>query len=87
MLLNTFLSQLCYFLVLGLLYVLAGIFEMLMILTMAKSESFPNRNNMERTVEVEEKLISSHVIQVKQLNDLSLVLSDDAGNSIHTNER
>lgn len=60
---------------------------MLMILTMAKSESFPNRNNVERTVEVEEKLISSHVIQVKQLNDLSLILSDDAGNSIHTNER
>lgn len=60
---------------------------MLMMLTMAKSESFPNRNNMERTVEVEEKLMSSHVIQVKQLNDLSLILSDDAGNSIHKNER
>lgn len=69
-----------FFLVLGFLYVLAGIFEMLMILTMAKSESFSNRNNMERTVEVETKLISSHVIEVKQLNDLSLRLSNDAGN-------
>lgn len=69
-----------FFLVIGFLYVLAGIFEMLMILTMAKSESFSNRNNMERTVEVETKLISSHVIEVKQLNDLSLRLSNDAGN-------
>lgn len=69
-----------FFLVLGFLYVLAGIFEMLMILTMAKSDSFSNGNNMERTVEVETKLISSHVIEVKQLNDLSLRLSNDAGN-------
>lgn len=53
----------------GFLYVLAGITEMLMILTMTKSESFQNRNNMEKTVEVEEKLISRHVITDKLLNN------------------
>lgn len=57
------------FIISGFLYVLAGIFEMLMILTMTKSESFQNRNNMEKTVEVEEKLISNNVIEVKQLHD------------------
>lgn len=51
-----------FFLVLGFLYVLVGIFEMLMILMMVKFELFLNRNNMERMVEVEEKLISSYVI-------------------------
>lgn len=57
------------FIISGFLYVLAGITEMLMILTMTKFESFQNRNNMEKTVEVEEKLISRHVITDKLLNN------------------
>lgn len=57
------------FIISGFLYVLAGIFEMLMTLTMKKSESFQDRNNTENIVEVEENLISSHVIENKQLND------------------
>ena len=71
--------------VLGILYFLAAMFEMLMILTMKKSKTFNERHYTEKIIEVEQNLMEKRIEngdidkseELLETNDVQIFKCDD----------